>query len=373
MRKLQRVAQVLLSILVVGAAPAVAQTLEAASPDERIDVLLQSYHELEQFDGAALVARDGVVLLDRGYGLASREFAVPNGGDIRYRLASISKTFTAVLVMQLVDEGRLSLDAPLSELLPGYRADTGSRVRLRHLLGHSSGIPDYFRVAGGWAAFAARVDTESPAKPGFAAELCSGDLEFDPGTQWSYSNCGYFLLGMIIERITGEPFDRVLQARIFDAAGMHDSGDEGADPLAVIERLASSYIRTPDGVRRQGYWNMATAFAAGSLYATPRDLMRYDRALADETLLSAGARQQMFTLGVGGWGLGWEMREAPIGPDGAVRRVATHEGFLFGSHTRIYRVLDDDLLVVLLSNAGDAPLELMAAGVFDVLYGRQPV
>jgi len=351
---------------------AVAAGAAGHTEDERLGVLVGRYHELELFDGAALVARDGVILLDRGYGLASREFGVPNGGDVRYRLASISKTFTAALVHQLVDEGRLTLDTPLVEILPEYRSDTGARVTIRHLLGHTSGIPDYFRVAGGWAAFAARMDTTRPSKPEFVASLCSGDLEFEPGSRWSYSNCGYFLLGMVIERVTGAPFEQVLRSRVLDPAGMTDSGDEGADPEAVIERLASCYVRTPEGIRRQGYWNMATAFAAGSLYATPRDLLRYDRALTGDTLLSTGAKEAMYTAGPGGYGLGWEIRDRAVGPDGAVRRIATHEGFLFGSHTRIYRVLEDGVLVVLLSNAGDAPLEDMATGLLDLLYGREP-
>lgn len=340
----------------------------------RIGSLLERYHELGLFDGAVLVARHGQVVHENGYGLASREFGFPNGAGVRYRLASVSKTFTAVLVMQLVDEGRLSLDATLGEVLPEYRQDLGARVRIRHLLGHSSGIPDYFRAAGGWAAFAERMGTSPPSKLDFAASLCSGDLEFEPGSAWSYSNCGYFLLGMVIERITGEPFERVLRERLLNPAGMHESGDEGADPEAVIERLASSYIRVPGGgVRRQGYWNMASAFGAGSLYSTPRDLLLYDSALTGTAILSDEAKHAMFTPGVGGYGLGWELRERPIGPDGAPRRIATHEGFLFGSHTRIYRVLDDEVLVVLLSNAGDAPLERMADGVFDLLYGRAAV
>lgn len=340
--------------------------------EEKLAAYLGRFHELGQFDGAALVARGGSVVLETGYGPASREFGIPNGPEVRYRLASISKTFTAVLVMQLVDEGRLSLDATLSELLPDYRPDTGSRVRLRHLLGHSSGIPDYFRAAGGWAAFAARMDFAPPDKSGFVTSLCSGDLEFEPGTKWAYSNCGYFLLGMIIENATGQTYDRVLRDRILAPAGMEHTGDEGADPQAVVDHMAGYYIRVPGGFQRQGYWNMATAFAAGSLYSTTGDLMRYDRALAGDGLLSEMTKEQMFTAGVGGFGLGWEVRERPIGPDEATRRIATHEGFLFGSHTRIYRVLEDGLLVVLLSNTGDAPLEEMAAGVFDLMYGRSP-
>jgi len=328
--------------------------------------VVDSYARLRHFNGAALVSRAGTEVYQGGFGMASFEAGAPNRETTVFRLASISKTFTSVLVMTLVDEGRLTLDTALADALPGYRADTGSRITIRHLLTHTSGLPDYLRQpAFEDEALRMRVDRAE-----FVKKYCSGDLQSEPGTRWSYCNSGYFLLGVIVERLTGMPFERALRERVLAPAGMTATGDEAAAPDTIVPGFAGGYEWRAGSFHRMRLWNMATAFAAGAIYSTLGDLHRFDRALAGTALVSEGAKRAMFTPGVGGYGCGWEIRSQPIGPGGAPRTIATHEGFLYGHHTRIYRVLEDGHLVVLLSNGGDAPIESMAAALFDVLYGR---
>jgi CubicO group peptidase (beta-lactamase class C family) len=328
--------------------------------------VVESYARNRHFNGAALVARVGAVVYQGGYGMASFEAAAANTPATVFRLASISKTLTSVTVMTLVDEGKLTLDTTLADALPSYRADTGSRITIRHLLTHTSGIPDYLRQA----AFREEALRMQVDKAEFVKKYCSGDLESEPGTRWSYCNSGYFLLGVIVERLTGVPFERALRERVLQPAGMSSTGDEAAAPDAIVPGFANGYEWRGDSFHRMRLWNMATAFAAGSVYSTVGDLYRFDRALAGSELVSEAAKQAMFTAGVGGYGCGWEIRSLPIGPAGATRTIATHEGFLYGHHTRIYRVLEDGHLVVLLSNGGDAPIEAMASSLLDLLYGR---
>jgi tetratricopeptide (TPR) repeat protein len=121
------------------------------------------------------------------------------------------------------------------------------------------------------------------------------------------------------------------------------------------------------------YWNMSTAYSAGSIYSTLEDLLKYDRAFYSETFLSKTSRDAMFTPGLNNYGCGWELREVPVGIDSAMKKVRTHEGFLMAWHTRFYQIPDEQYLIIILSNAGNAPLEKMFKGITDILYNRQPV
>lgn len=173
----------------------------------KIDELVSLYHEYGLFDGTVLVAENGRVILKKGYGLANREWSTPHEPDTRFRIASITKPFTAMLVMQLVAKGKIDLSNTVTELLPYYRKDTGDQVTVHDLLCHSSGIPDHLRIPGFWQ----NQMLLSHSRKEFVKQYCSGDLEFEPGTQYKYNNSGYYLLGMIIEETEGRSFGDVLE------------------------------------------------------------------------------------------------------------------------------------------------------------------
>jgi CubicO group peptidase (beta-lactamase class C family) len=352
---------------------AAAAAAEAATTGERLDALFTRYHDIGLFDGVALVVRDDEVLVEKGYGLANREFAVPNAPDTKIWIGSVTKVFTATMIARLVDAGRLSYDDRVADLLPWYRQDTGQRITVRQLLSHTSGLPDYMHLPGiEREGFAREVGTGVIDVKDFAQTWCSHDLQWEPGAQWGYSNSGYLLLGAIIEQVTGEPYEQVLRELILTPAGMHDTGDVARRPRAVVDKLPRGYERYAGEVVAPRYWNMSTAFAAGSMYATVGDLYRFQQALDRDDFLSPAAREAMFTAGVGHWGAGWSVQDLPIGPDGATRKVVGHEGFIYWTLTQIYRIPEDDTFIVLANNSGDAPFRAIFAGVFDVLYGREP-
>ncbi len=353
-------------VTVVAAVVLAAATARAADKAAQIDALVTQYVELGQFNGAVLVAENGRVLLEKGYGLANMEWGIPNAPDTKFRVGSITKQFTSALVMQLVDEGKLSLDAKLSEVLPGYRKDTGDRVTLRQLLNHTSGIPSYTDSP----SFRAEISRDPYAVGDMVTTLCSGDLQFEPGSTFRYNNCGYVLLGAIIEKATGKRYETALQERILDPAGMADTGYDHA--ATVLPRRAQGYQRTPGGVVNAPYLDMSLPYAAGALYSTVRDLYRWDRALESDKVLSAKAKALMWTPGLGHYGFGWTIATAPIGPGGAERTVISHGGGINGFATNIARIPADGNLVVFLCNTGAARYEAMSAGVWDVLYGRPP-
>jgi len=357
----KRVLAMLTAVVVLTAA-----TARAADKSAQIDALVTQYVELGQFNGAVLVAENGTVILEKGYGLANMEWGIPNAPDTKFRIGSITKQFTSALVMQLVEEGTLSLDARLSDLLPGYRKDTGDRVTLRQLLNHTSGIPSYTDSP----SFRAEVSRDPYTANEMVTKLCSGDLQFEPGSTFRYNNCGYVLLGAIIEKATGKPYEAALKQRILDPAGMADTGYDHA--AAVLPRRAQGYERTPGGVINAPYLDMSLPYAAGALYSTVRDLYRWDRALLGEKILSAKAKAATWEPGLQGYGFGWGIATAPIGPGRAERTVISHGGGINGFATSIARVPADGNLVVFLCNTGAARYEAMSAGVWDVLYGRTP-
>src|SRR5260370_30236552 len=181
----------------------------ASNHTERIDALISAYNKLRQFNGSALVAEKGSVILEKGYGLANMEWQIPNTPDTKFRVGSITKQFSSMVVMQLVSEGKIKLDEKITTYLPDYRKDTGDKVTVRNLLTHTSGIPSYTSIPG----FFQNQSRDPYTVADFVKKYTMGDLEFEPGSKFSYDNSGYFLLCAIIERVSGKSDDKNLQER----------------------------------------------------------------------------------------------------------------------------------------------------------------
>ncbi|WP_375755443.1 serine hydrolase [Corallococcus exercitus] len=339
----------------------------AATRQQELDRLLTQYHQLRMFNGAALVANEKGVLLKKAYGSANFEWNVPNTPDTKFRLASVTKQFTAMVILQLVAEGKLKLDDTLVSVLPDYRKDTGSRVTITHLLNHTSGIPSYTSAPD----FSAKVSRNPYAVADFVKQFASGDLAFEPGSKFAYNNSGYFLLGAIIERVTGKMYAQAVQERIFTPLGMKDSGYDVH--ATVLPKRASGYELLPQGYINAPYLDTSLPYAAGSLYSTVEDLYRWDRALYENKLLPEALKQKMFTPGLERYGFGVFVE--PLKLDDGKTELATihHSGGINGFSSRIYRVPVGREVVILLDNTsrGDA-LKPLAAGLFSVLHGIPP-
>src|SRR5581483_7579841 len=277
--------------------------LGVAEPATAIDQLLSRYQQLGLFNGSALVAEHGQVVLKRGYGLANMEWNIPNAPDTKFRLGSVTKQFTATLILQLVEQGKLDLHAPITRYLPDYPTRTGDKITIHHLLNHTSGIPGYTELP----AFGEKSrDPYTPAE--FINPFSVLDLLFEPGTHWIYIISGYFLLGYIVEKITGQPYEKVLRERIFDPVGMNDSGYDSTRPL--LTKRAAGYDKTFDGKYvNTGYLDMTQPYAAGSLYSSVEDLYKWDQSLYADKVLSESSKQQMFTPGLADYGYAWNIRK----------------------------------------------------------------
>ena len=329
-----------------------------------IDRFIGLYHEYGRFNGAVLAAENGQVIYKKGFGLANMSWDQPNGPDTRFLIGSLTKQFTAMLIMQLVEEGGIDLDGTITDYLPDYRRDTGQKVTVHHLLTHTSGIPNYTAIPGFW------TDTihQSMTRERFVEEMCSGDLEFEPGSTFKYCNTGYYLLGLIVEQVTGREFEDVLRKKILDPAGMEDSGLYR--PEVILKKRASGYYRNLDWYVNADFVAQPDfyVFSAGGMYSTVEDLYRWDQALYTEQLLSEKYKKIMFTPYLNTYACGWGVRKIPLGETGDSTTTITHTGDAPGFNARIVRLADDRHLIVLMHNTGHTDLHEISRGVANILY-----
>jgi CubicO group peptidase (beta-lactamase class C family) len=340
----------------------------AAAQDKAavIDAVLSKYAAIGDFNGTALVAEQGKVIFKKGYGMANFEWNIPNAPNTKFRLGSLTKQFTAMLVLQQVADGKIKLDGKLSDYLPDYRKDTGERVTIHHLLTHTSGIPSYTEVPE-----FRELRIHSVPVDQFVKKYCSGDLQFEPGSKFHYDNSGYFLLGAILEKVTGKPYEQLLQERIFAPLHMNDSGYDHGE--TIIERRAGAYQREIVGGMTNAAWiDMSVPYAAGSLYSTVDDLYKWDQALYTDKLLPRELIERMFTPYKDNYAYGWFVEPAKEGKPGYGGLEIAHEGGINGFHTIIDRYPKEKVFIVLLDNASDGPLEEESNQVARVVYGMQP-
>lgn len=333
----------------------------------KIDELMKLYQSYGQFNGAVLVAENGKVIYKKGFGLANMEWNIPNEPDTKFRLGSITKQFTAALILQLVEQGKIKLDGKLSEYLPDYRKDTGDKVTVHHLLTHTSGIPSYTNQP----RFFEDVSRNSFTVTDFVKKYASGDLEFEPGAKFSYNNSGYFLLGAIIEKVTGKSYEQVLRENIFDPLGMKNTGFDHFD--TVLSKRASGYVKTPKGYINAPYLDMSIPYAAGSLYSTVEDLYLWDRALYADKILSAKSKELMFKPNLSNYGYGFGIENVSFG-DGAAKQTVpmiSHDGGINGFNTIIVRLVGSQHLIVLLDNTSQGRyIGGISRNITNILYNQ---
>src|SRR5215211_5752066 len=329
----------------------------------KIQEVLAQAHKYRQFNGSALVAENGKVTYKGAYGLANMEWNIPNTSDTKFRLGSITKQFTATVIMQLVEQGKIKLDAKLSDYLPEYRKDVGNKVTIHHLLTHTSGIPSYTAQPG----FFENVSRNPYKVEDFVKKYASGDLQFEPGSKFSYNNSGYFLLGAIIERVTGKPYEQVLKENIFDPVGMKNTGYDHHD--TIIPKRASGYSKTPDGYTNALYLDMSIPYAAGSLYSTVEDLYLWDQALYTDKVLSAQSKALMYKPFLENYAYGWVVMNASFKQNDQPVQVIRHGGGINGFSTTILRFPNEKNLIVMLDNTG-SDVDRLADSIAKILYNQ---
>ena len=353
---------------------AAAGALRAEFPTAGIDKYLQACAARGEFNGVVLVARKGEVQYHRALGKASIDGSEPMRKDSVFRLASVAKAFTAVSILMLRQEGKLTLDDDVRKYVPTLPYGGAT---IRHLLHHTSGLPDYVKLLdkhwdkGEGDLSRRRFATNPDALDQLIEHKPS--VKFSPGGRWDYSNTGYMLLALVVEKISGERFGDFLEGKIFAPLGMKDTVLFTPLKPPAFEHRAWGYRLAPDGGERfandRNYLN--AMYGDGEVYSTAADLIKWDQALYTSKLISPADVDEMFTSGrlssgkETGYGYGWG-----IGSRGG-RKVVNHGGGWVGFRTWIDRDLESRQLLVILTNHTSRSLGLVRRGVLSIIEGEE--
>jgi CubicO group peptidase (beta-lactamase class C family) len=307
-----------------------------AQDKARLDAVVQDYVARKQFMGSVLVAKGNEILLSKGYGLANMEWEIPNSPTTKFRLGSITKQFTAACVLLLEEQGKLSVDDPVNKHLPDAPA-AWDRITIRHLLTHTSGIPNFTQFED------YRTYKLSPATTTKALALYRDKpLEFEPGEKWNYSNSGYLLLGHLIEKISGKTYEEFVEKHIFTPLEMKSSGVDSNS--AIIPQRASGYAPSRGGIVNADFIHMSVPHAAGSLYSTTEDLLRWNQGLFGGNVLKQQSLQKMITAFKGNYAMGIEVRDVKG------RKRISHGGGIEGFNTDMAYYPDQAISIIVLGN-----------------------
>jgi CubicO group peptidase (beta-lactamase class C family) len=334
----------------------IVESVSAQTVEQKLDEYLKAAEYVIHFTGSVLVAENGKVLFSKGYGMADIDDSIPNTPTTPFLIGSVTKQFTATLIMQLVAERKLAIEDPITKYLTDYPKATGDKVTIRHLLNHTSGVPSYTDNR----AMMLRILETGATPQEIVASFEDLPLLFEPGTAFRYSNSGYFLLGLIIEKVTGQPYDQYLQARILKPIGMNNTGYMNYD----VEMLATGYRADSNKVHLANKPHPSLPYAAGGLYSTVGDLFLWDQALYGEKLLSQEMLKQMWTPALDGYGFGWVI-DSLYG-----HKRIWHNGQIDGFVSNIQRFVDDSIGIVILSNNESMPEGQIAASLSAIILDQ---
>lgn len=356
--------------------------LPSYAQSDAIRQVVADYHAKGQFDGVVLVAQNGRILCSTSAGLANRELSIPNTDTTPYRICSVTKQFTALLVMQEVAAGHLSLSGFVTDYLPDFRRDTGSKITLRNLLAHTSGLPaldDAFPTKNDVPGFYQQTDPKF-AQPTYVVKTyLQGDLKTKPGEKFNYNNADYVVLAAILEKATGKSYAALLQERIFRPLGMTYSGLMSSDTFSP--RQAIGYIQKNGALVPEPYQlHVADFGAAGAMYSTAADLLLWDNALDHDTLLAKPYREIMFTadkslgyVALGSWVYPASFAGSPMKPV-----LVERDGGIGAFNLLNLRAPADGYSLIILSNVDTADLGAvymkhgLAYDILKTLYSSKP-
>lgn len=335
----------------------------------RFDSLLKRYEQLEQLNGTVLVAENGLITYQRAFGKASFEWQVNNTTDTKFRIASVSKLFTVILCFQLFEEKRLSPSTTLNEWLPEFK--NGAGITIQQLLTHTSGLIDHREMR---HSYDQKFGRSKLSREQLLAIFKDSSLLFPPGSSWHYSNFGYNILAIVLEKLTGKKFNTLLSEKIFRPAGMLNTSTLEEKP--VIPKLSQAYERGYAKVVRAEYYDASAMVGAGSIVTTGGDLLRFLLALKRGQLVSPASLAKLYgekikdengsSTTYNTWFFHFKTGKADS------TEIAYFAGNHFGTHALVYDCYQANKQLVFLLNVRSQKLFEIADKVLALLF-RQPV
>lgn len=314
---------------------------QSQTVEDKIDTLLQQEYPLDGTGATALVVKNNNPIYSKAFGMANLELEVPMQIDMIFEIASITKQFTAVAILMLMEEDKLNLKDDITKFIPDYPTQ-GHNITIHHLLTHTSGIKSYTEMD-----TLTQIWRNDYTPKQLINVFKNKPMDFDPGTQYHYNDSGYIILGHIIEKITGLTYKQFIEKRIFSRLEMTNS--YYADHSKIIKNRASGYQKN-SGFKNAPYLNESLPYAAGSLLSTVKDIYKWNRAIKNNSLISEENKQLAFTnykLNNGkeiNYGYGWEINTIMN------KKSIAHSGGILGFVTNVIYIPKEDLYVAVFSN-----------------------
>ncbi|GGE62334.1 serine hydrolase domain-containing protein [Priestia taiwanensis] len=322
---------------------------------ERINNWIDSYDRNSYLKGSILVASNEMLLVNKGFGMANIEYNVPNEPTTKYRIGSISKSFTAMAIFQLHEKGKLHIDDYIAQYLPHY--PNGHQITIYHCLTHSSGIPNYTGFPDFWS-YTMRLPLSLPQ---LIETFKDRGVEFAPGSKFAYSNSGYALLTSIIEVVSGRTYPEYIQENICEPLGMKNTGCDNGKK--IIPNLAAGYSFWEEMIY-PAHADLSFPLGAYGLYSTTEDLFIWDYALKTSHLLSKDLTEKMLTPSLTPYASGWMVSKV-LG-----RKCMYHWGDISGFSSIFLRFVSEQLTIIFLSNVNMTPAMPLMKDLAKVIFGE---
>ncbi|MET0461667.1 MAG: serine hydrolase [Chitinophagaceae bacterium] len=335
------------------------------SKQSRLASLMQTYHRYNMFDGAVLVAENGRIIYKAAFGLANREWNIPNTVDTKFMIGSVSKPLTAMLVLIQVQKGLISLDKTVSDYLPGFAGKPAGIVTIRQLLSHTSGMSNYDIMPD----FFPKQSRQYFEREDYIKLYRDSSLAFTPGTKYNYSSWGYFTLGHIIEKVTGRSYADAMKEDVYKKLGIRHSGSYYH--TQIVTHRATGYDYTPGGYTSADFRDQSNTMGTGDIYSTVEDLYKFHLGITNHTLINKELTDAMLTPGIkpADYGFGWFNKNFKYtGTDSVTSNF--HLGMTEGFISFLLRIPSTNSMVVILCNSSPTDFFGITKNLVSILYNK---
>ncbi len=344
------------------------QMLLAQVKKDKLLELMKSYHKFNMFDGAVLVAENGKIIYKDAFGLANREWNIPNATDTKFMIGSISKPITATLLLILVQRGLVSLDKTIEDYLPEFKNKPAASVTVRQLLNHTSGMPNYDIIKD----FFPRISRQNFSREAYVKIYQDSALAFVPGTRYMYSSWGYFTLGYIIEKVTGKSYEQAMNDEIFTKIHMQNTGSYMH--TKIVSKRASGYDYGFGNYVSADFRDQSNTMGTGDIYSTVEDLFKFHMAIANNNLLNKELTKEMLTPGMrpARYGYGWfnqNFKYTTTDSVGANYHLGSTEGFI----SFMIRIPETNSMAVILCNSAPTDFFGIIKNLLKLIYDKPVV
>lgn len=329
--------------------------LAFAQQETTLESYMDAQASINNFSGTVLVTKNDSILLKKAYGTADYEWKIPNTIDTKFSLASVSKQFTAIAIMQLIEKGKMSLDDKLVKYYPDF--PKGNQITIKMMLTHNAGLQmDYDELY---------LTKTSLDKDSVANYIMQKPLLFKPGSNTAYSNIGYYLLARIIEKISNQSYSAYLKVNLFDKAKMYNTGVSTND--SIVFKSAKTYYKKDDTLIKTPYINWNFNIGHDGIYSTVEDLYLWNKALFNSTTILNEVSKKKVLTSYNDQKFGFGLMVNPFYNQN--HKLIAHDGGFYGAMTSFNKFTNDNIFITVLSN-NQSPSYLIAYGLAAILFNK---